>query len=115
MNNIQVSKRQADELKGVTTMSELPNKTYQIENCLDKDGNLTGAKKELCEALLKSFQEMKPEELGKYVYCCNSSDENNIIGFGGIFKKSTKAIRYIQYKNSNTDLKERISHEELEM
>lgn len=101
MNNIQVSKRQATELKGVTTMSKLPNKTYQVEKCLDKDGNLTGAKKELCEALLKSFQEMKPEELAKYVCCCKSSDENNLIGFGGLFSRSAMKPKLFEIQNED--------------
>lgn len=101
MNNIQVSKRQADELKGVTTMSELPNKTYQVEKCLDKDGNLTGAKKELCEALLKSFQEMKPEELAKYVVAYQDTDEIKAICFFGFFDRSAIKPKLLEIQNED--------------
>lgn len=82
-------------------MSELNNKTYSVEKCLDKDGNLTGEKKELCEALLKSFQEMKPEEFAKYVVAYLDTDEIKAMCFFGFFDHSAIKPKLLEIQDED--------------
>lgn len=59
------------------------------------------AKKELCEALLKSFQEMKPEEFAKYVVAYLDTDEIKAMCFFGFFDHSAIKLKLLEIQDED--------------